>query len=552
MRHLIDRHEENFLVGLKDRAYLVFDTPGNSDDNADGGTTTIVELLPSSQDHVSKAAEQAQDQSASVTAIATENSASTDDKDGNKDGASNDNKKDGASNNKKDSTTNDNKDEKNNSKDDKVQGGDQQQQPPRPQKQPSKSKIEEEEQLKEIYAVAITGEKNKDNNNILRCAVARGNKSMNIYAVNLTELARESKSTQSSFLHYRTPKRVSCFTFAKLPNDNENGDGIGTMVPLLIAGDVAGDSYAYNIVSEIKKQQGQKLLLGHTASMITDIAIVGNNDDSNNNSLLVTSDRDEKIRISRFPESYVLEGFLLGHTAYVTGLTAIAQSSSQSSSPLVVSCAGDRTLRLWNLTTQTEICSLSTVSAEIPTAIAASCCGTSTTVAVIFDDSKKLSLYKITTTADTDDPSLEFLGSIDCPSQPLAIDFAKGTDDSDNAASVLTVVMKDPDFIALYDIPDNQNQQDGNNKAIAVLRGESNRLVKALKELASEEKIVMPDTILEKDDYGNPVLQKENETRGLAQLNQPWNRVERVGIAKEREKRRKTKKAKVAAAADNK
>uniref|UniRef100_A0A6V0BPJ5 tRNA (guanine-N(7)-)-methyltransferase non-catalytic subunit n=1 Tax=Pseudo-nitzschia australis TaxID=44445 RepID=A0A6V0BPJ5_9STRA len=547
MRHLIDRYEEYFLVGLKDRAYLVFDTPGNSDD-ADGGTTTIVELLPSSQDDGSKAAEQAQAQPESVTATA--NSVSTDDKD---DGASNDNNdsttKDNEKNNGKDSNDN----EKNNNKDDKVKGGDQQQPPPR--KRPSKSKIEEEQQLKEICAVAITGEKN---NKVLRCAVARGNKSMNIYAVNLNKLVLESnsKSTQSSFLHYRTPKRVSCFTFAKLPNDNENGDGTNTMIPLLIAGDVAGDSYAYNIVSEIKEQQGQKLLLGHTASMITDIAILGNNnDDSNNKSLLVTSDRDEKIRISRFPDSYVLEGFLLGHTAYVTGLTVVVpSSSSQSSSPLVVSCAGDRTLRLWNLTTQSEICRLSTVSAEIPTAIAASYCSTSTstTVAVIFDDSKRLSLYKITTAANADNPSLELLGSVDCPSQPLAIDFSECTDANDNAAaSVLAVVMKDPDYIALYDIPNNQNQQDG-NKPIAVPRGESSHLAKTLKELASEEKIAMPDTILEKDDYGNPVLQKENETRGPAALDQPWNRVERVGIAKEREKRRKTKKAKVAAAADNK
>merc|ERR1712166_1054387 len=142
--------------------------------------------------------------------------------------------------------------------------------------------------------------------------------------------------------------------------------------------------------------------------------------------LLLTADRDERIRISQFPDSYILEGFLLGHTAYVTAFTTIP------SSYLAVSCGGDMTLRLWNIDDKSEICNLSTCDNnnnnnknEIPTAITVSGCGQ--IIAVIFDESKRLSIYKIShkgindqNSKNTTSPSLTLLGSVDCPSQPLS------------------------------------------------------------------------------------------------------------------------------------
>jgi tRNA (guanine-N(7)-)-methyltransferase subunit TRM82 len=270
--------------------------------------------------------------------------------------------------------------------------------------------------------------------------------------------------------------------------------------------------------------------------MLTDIAIAKSGEsDLGGNCLLLTSDRDEKIRISRFPETHVIEGFLLGHTAYVTGFVVLPSPSSA----LIVSCGGDMTLRLWDPIAQREISSTPTTSPtddaegneennnanEIPTAIAASCCGR--IVAVIFDDSRRLSIYKITST------SLEFLGNVHCPSQPLSIDFYETK--SEQSKTVLTVLMKDPDYIALYEI--NHNNEDA-AEPIAVPQNEI-RAMQALKDVATDEKITMPNTILEKDDYGNPVLQKENETRGPAAEDAPWNRVGRIEIAKERGKRRK-------------
>lgn len=512
MKHLIARHNHYYVIGLRDRAYLVFDTPGN-----DVPTETIMELLPSPNPKAIQPA-------APPSSIPVK-------------------KSDSSSSPKSSQLTNDNNHNQ------------------KPQKNGDKVHDRQKsanEQFNEICAVAMISNNDKlvDQSSelmILRCAVARNNKSLDIYTVTLKDCL--PKTSQSPSLHYRTPKRVSCFAFANIDENTTESSITNTKVPLLISGDVAGDSYAYNLL-----EKGQRLLLGHTASMLTDIAIVnGGESERSDNRLVLTSDRDEKIRISRFPETYVIEGFLLGHTTYVTGFIVVPSSSSA----LVVSCGGDMTLRLWDLTAQKEICSTSTSTCtstittnggarnekknntnEIPTTIAASCCGR--IVAVIFDDSNRLSTYKITPTTNegdpTDKPSLEFLGSVDCPSQPLSIAFhevqrGESSTKGSNTGTMLTVVMKDPDYFTLYDIKHNNEDV---VKPIAATQNET-RAMKALRDIVSDEKIAMPNTILEKDDHGNPVLQKVNETRGPAATEAPWNRVERIDIAKEREKRRKKK-----------
>jgi WD40 repeat protein len=308
-----------------------------------------------------------------------------------------------------------------------------------------------------------------------------------------------------------------------------------TKSTLLISGDVAGDSYAYNLL-----EKGRRLLLGHTASMLTDIAIVDRDDiaSSSRRRLLLTADRDEKIRISQFPDSYILEGFLLGHTAYVTAFTTIP------SSYLAVSCGGDMTLRLWNIDDKSEICSMSTCDNnnknEIPTAITVSGCGQ--ILAVIFDESKRLSIYKISHKDINDQnnnnntsPSLTLLGSVDCPSQPLSLIFHGKEVESNNN---VTVLMGDPNYVVTYNI---QDEHDDDNKVVSAI-SESSSSMQELLDVASKEEISMPKTILEKR-HGDPILHKQNETRGPAGNDAPWNRVERIEIAKGHQKRSNAKKA---------
>ncbi|EFO21908.2 hypothetical protein LOAG_06577 [Loa loa] len=77
-----------------------------------------------------------------------------------------------------------------------------------------------------------------------------------------------------------------------------------------------------------------ELLLGHI-SMVLDIDI------SDDRRFLISVDRDEKIRISRYPECYVIHRFCLGHSSYV--------NSVQSKGTLLFSSSGDGTLRVWDM-----------------------------------------------------------------------------------------------------------------------------------------------------------------------------------------------------------
>ncbi|KAG6584676.1 WD repeat protein WDR4 [Phytophthora cinnamomi] len=83
-----------------------------------------------------------------------------------------------------------------------------------------------------------------------------------------------------------------------------------------------------------------KTLLGHTTSMVTHVAV---NHDS---SLLLTADRDEKLRVSRFPNAAIIESYCLGHAASLTKLVCSAVTPE-----LVVSTSMDNTLKLWEMKT---------------------------------------------------------------------------------------------------------------------------------------------------------------------------------------------------------
>lgn len=91
--------------------------------------------------------------------------------------------------------------------------------------------------------------------------------------------------------------------------------------------------------TKIKEPLGFKhdLLLGHV-SMLTDIAFTT----LGSRSYIFTADRDEHIRISRGPpQAHIIEGFCLGHEAFVSRLCL-------ASPGLLVSGGGDAYLYIWD------------------------------------------------------------------------------------------------------------------------------------------------------------------------------------------------------------
>lgn len=80
-------------------------------------------------------------------------------------------------------------------------------------------------------------------------------------------------------------------------------------------------------------------VVGHV-SMITAMLVLQKQDK------IITADRDEHIRISKWPQGWEIEHFLLGQRRFVSALAL-----HPSDSNLLITGGGDETLRMWDLTT---------------------------------------------------------------------------------------------------------------------------------------------------------------------------------------------------------
>ncbi|CAG0891679.1 unnamed protein product [Darwinula stevensoni] len=101
----------------------------------------------------------------------------------------------------------------------------------------------------------------------------------------------------------------------------------------LLLADKAGDVYSYSV--EPYKAAGS-LILGHV-SMLMDMALTKEED------YIVTCDRDEKIRVSHYPNAYDIHGFCLGHTECVLQLEFLPEDAN-----ILISSSADCTIRFWD------------------------------------------------------------------------------------------------------------------------------------------------------------------------------------------------------------
>lgn len=101
---------------------------------------------------------------------------------------------------------------------------------------------------------------------------------------------------------------------------------------------------------KVKKKQKQlpqfdhDLLLGHV-SLLTDIVYVSlKTDEGKNRSYILTSDRDEHIRVSRgIPEAYIIENFCLGHETFISKMHIPSWQPDT-----LISAGGDDYLLIWS------------------------------------------------------------------------------------------------------------------------------------------------------------------------------------------------------------
>lgn len=198
-----------------------------------------------------------------------------------------------------------------------------------------------------VFVVSTT-----DNNQEVK--VIRNDKSGDSHVVTMTV----AKETGNLYVGYSnkmvacwdlaTLEMIGCSTLRKQPTAIQYGTFTADSIDrhaadakrkydVLLASDKAGEVFALD-APQLKKQS---LLAGHTASVITDMA----SHQGPTKSYVATADRDEKIRISHFPDMENIHTFCLGHTNVVSSVTF----AEVNNTVLLLTTGWDNKLNLWDI-----------------------------------------------------------------------------------------------------------------------------------------------------------------------------------------------------------
>lgn len=108
----------------------------------------------------------------------------------------------------------------------------------------------------------------------------------------------------------------------------------------IVVADKSGDAYLF---STSKPMENGKLLLGHL-SMLLDILV------TLDEKYIITADRDEKIRVSKYPNCYNISAYCLGHKKYVNNIVELPHERE-----ILISCGGDGQFIFWNFKSGKEV-----------------------------------------------------------------------------------------------------------------------------------------------------------------------------------------------------
>lgn len=166
---------------------------------------------------------------------------------------------------------------------------------------------------------------------------ADGNKAAALYRHKVLALWDIRDSTAPALLAHRLlPKKAFSLLFAQLevPGNVQKEDTI-------LVNDKVGDVRAYVATTELLSKSSA-FLLGHTASVGTCLDL------SPDGTCLASGDRDEKVRLSKFPCTLMIDAYLTGHDNFISSVTFIRRGTA------VLTGSGDGTLALWDAQTGAE------------------------------------------------------------------------------------------------------------------------------------------------------------------------------------------------------
>ncbi|EJK71418.1 hypothetical protein THAOC_07147 [Thalassiosira oceanica] len=402
--------------------------------------------------------------------------------------------------------------------------------------------------------------------------VSREDKTLSLYEVGEGDEGRKFLPTTT----HKMPKRARCLAFCNIPSSSPGG----VECHAVLVGDLSGDSLAFSLVQGIPP----RLLLGHTASVLTGLKVVASTVDKLRGKLLLTSDRDEKIRISCFPETHITKEYLLGHDLFISSMDAVSKGVADGKA-WCVSGSGDGTVRLWDYDSFKQIGMVPIVlkpseknddvkEAEpsdgkgidshdcdggagegteedcddhriaVPLAVGLS--PHADRIVVARDGINSIDIHPIPSpsTASPLLPSFVSLHkrqTLDCKSQPLALGWLPD-------GSVL-VLVRDPEFLLHFKPCCSGSGDEYENVS------PTSALCTALRN-AVDRRISMPESTLERDSYGKLVLQKirlleddeqdgnSNERKGGGLHWQDAGRKVTAKMAEQRRRKRKREQAK--------
>jgi len=382
----------------------------------------------------------------------------------------------------------------------------------------------------QIQAVAITSSNANDR---IYCAVSRYDKSLSIYSMSNNDTTNIKETSEAApILVHKTNKRCSALEFANISSDNDSSNGRGVL-DVIVAADLAGDVHAFpvELLDTITTKVGQKrFLLGHTASMLTSLKIVHDK--------IFTADRDEKVRVSSFPQTFEVLGYLLGNESYVTDIDV-------KQDKYCVTVSGDCTMRLWDYRTYQEIlcihlsrelngesCQVSNNEQGVdepqknvrclPVRVCFNPEGN--LIAVIFNIMNCVDIYAIKESkgGEVSGVQVEKMQSIQCL-KPLGMAFFR--DD-------LIVLTVEPKYFMCFRRNGDDEFADQEHQC---------KLVDSVRCIGEKNGIDMPESILEMDGATGKIKLERNmkdEIEGFVE-HKPWLEGKRVQRKREKEKRRK-------------